>query len=116
MPLSVLNVVNKELQSIKEEQNILLISEFNQLISNEIKGQPAPFIYERIGERYQNYFIDEFQDTSEMQWQNLIPLTENALVTEPKPNEQHSLLIVGDAKQAIYRWRGGKPEAIYRFI
>lgn len=110
VPLSVLNVVNKELQSIKEEQNILLISEFNQLISNEIKGQPAPFIYERIGERYQNYFIDEFQDTSEMQWQNLIPLTENALVTEPKPNEQHSLLIVGDAKQAIYRWRGGKPE------
>jgi len=110
VPLSVLNVVNKELQRIKEEQNILLISEFNQLISNEIKGQPAPFIYERIGERYQNYFIDEFQDTSEMQWQNLIPLTENALVTEPKPNEQHSLLIVGDAKQAIYRWRGGKPE------
>jgi len=110
VPLSVLNVVNKELQSIKEEQNILLISEFNKLISNEIKGQPAPFIYERIGERYQNYFIDEFQDTSQMQWQNLIPLTENALITEPKPNEQHSLLIVGDAKQAIYRWRGGKPE------
>jgi len=110
VPLSVLNVVNKELQNIKEEQNILLISEFNQLISNEIKGQPAPFIYERIGERYQNYFIDEFQDTSQMQWQNLIPLTENALVTEPKPDEQHSLLIVGDAKQAIYRWRGGKPE------
>jgi len=110
VPLSVLNVVNKELQNIKEEQNILLISEFNKIISNEIKGQPAPFIYERIGERYQNYFIDEFQDTSQMQWQNLIPLTENALMTEPKPNEQHSLLIVGDAKQAIYRWRGGKPE------
>ncbi|NQY29284.1 MAG: UvrD-helicase domain-containing protein [Flavobacteriaceae bacterium] len=110
VPLSVLNVVNKELQSIKEEQNILLISEFNKIISNEIKGQPTPFIYERIGERYQNYFIDEFQDTSQMQWQNLIPLTENALLTEPKPNEQHSLLIVGDAKQAIYRWRGGKPE------
>jgi len=110
VPLSVLNVVNKELQNIKEEQNILLISEFNKIISNEIKGQPAPFIYERIGERYQNYFIDEFQDTSQMQWQNLVPLTENALMTEPKPNEQHSLLIVGDAKQAIYRWRGGKPE------
>ena len=110
VPLSVLNVVNKELQAIKEEQNILLISEFNKIISNEIKGQPAPFIYERIGERYQNYFIDEFQDTSQMQWQNLIPLAENALMTEPKPNEQHSLLIVGDAKQAIYRWRGGKPE------
>lgn len=110
VPLSVLNVVHQEIQKIKEEQNILLISEFNQIIANEIKDQPAPFIYERIGERYQNYFIDEFQDTSEMQWQNLIPLTENALVAEPKQNEQNSLLIVGDAKQAIYRWRGGKPE------
>ena len=110
VPLSVLNVVNKELQRIKEEQNILLISEFNQIIANEIKGQPAPFIYERIGERYQNYFIDEFQDTSQMQWQNLVPLVENALITEPKQNEHNSLLIVGDAKQAIYRWRGGKPE------
>tara|TARA_B110001450_G_scaffold39914_1_gene35778 strand:+ start:238 stop:3405 length:3168 start_codon:yes stop_codon:yes gene_type:complete len=110
VPLSVLNIVNKELQNIKKEQNILLISEFNQLISNEIKGQPAPFIYERLGERYHNYFIDEFQDTSQMQWQNLIPLAENALAIEPRPNEQNSLLIVGDAKQAIYRWRGGKPE------
>ena len=110
VPLSVLNVVHQEIQKIKEAQNILLISEFNQIIANEIKDQPAPFIYERIGERYQNYFIDEFQDTSEMQWNNLIPLTENALVTEPKQNEQNSLLIVGDAKQAIYRWRGGKPE------
>lgn len=110
VPLSVLNVVHQEIQRIKEEQNILLISEFNQIIANEVKGQPAPFIYERIGERYQNYFIDEFQDTSQMQWQNLIPLTENALATESKGKEQNSLLIVGDAKQAIYRWRGGKPE------
>lgn len=79
VPLSVINVVHQEIQRLKEEQNILLISEFNQIIANEIKDQPAPFIYERLGERYQNYFIDEFQDTSEMQWQNLIPLTENAL-------------------------------------
>jgi ATP-dependent exoDNAse (exonuclease V) beta subunit len=110
VPLSVLNVVHQEIERIKEEQNILLISEFNQIIANEIKDQPAPFIYERIGERYQNYFIDEFQDTSQMQWQNLIPLAENALAAEPNGKEQNSLLIVGDAKQAIYRWRGGKPE------
>ena len=74
IPLSVINEIQKELQLLKEEQNILLISEFNSIISNEIKDQPAPFIYERIGERYHNYFIDEFQDTSEMQWENLIPL------------------------------------------
>ncbi|MGB0895965.1 MAG: UvrD-helicase domain-containing protein [Flavobacteriaceae bacterium] len=110
VPLSVLNIVHQEIERIKEEQNILLISEFNHIISNEIKNQPTPFIYERIGERYSNYFIDEFQDTSELQWQNLIPLAENALASEPIGPEQNSLLIVGDAKQAIYRWRGGKPE------
>jgi ATP-dependent exoDNAse (exonuclease V) beta subunit len=110
VPLSVINVVHQEIKRIKEEQNILLISEFNQIIANEIKDQPAPFIYERLGERYQNYFIDEFQDTSQMQWQNLIPLTENALAAESNENGYNSLLIVGDAKQAIYRWRGGKPE------
>lgn len=110
VPLSVLNLIYKELEAIKEDQNIVLISEFNRIVAAEIKDQPAPFIYERIGERYQNYFIDEFQDTSIMQWENLIPLTENSLVTEAAENSQHSLLLVGDAKQAIYRWRGGKPE------
>ena len=110
VPLSLINEIQKELKLLKEDQNILLISEFNSIIANEIKGQPAPFIYERIGERYQNYFIDEFQDTSQLQWQNLIPLTENTLVTEAKKGEKNSLMIVGDAKQAIYRWRGGKAE------
>ncbi len=110
VPLSVLNIVNKEIQNIKNEQNVLLISEFNKLISNEIKDQPAPFIYERIGERYRNFFIDEFQDTSKLQWQNLIPLIDNALSISPNKNDKHSLLLVGDAKQSIYRWRGGSPE------
>ncbi len=108
VPLSAINSVQKELEELKKEQNILLISEFNSIVFNEIKNQPAPFIYERIGERYQNYFIDEFQDTSELQWKNLIPLVENALVSETK--DKNSLLLVGDAKQAIYRWRGGKAE------
>jgi len=60
-PLSVINLVNQELQNIKKEQNILPISEFNALINKEIKSQPAPFIYERLGERYRHFFIDEFQ-------------------------------------------------------
>ena len=110
VPLAVLSAVHKEIALIKEDQNVLLISEFNQIIAEEIKNQPAPFIYERIGERYQNYFIDEFQDTSMMQWQNLVPLAENALVSDPVQGEAHSLMLVGDAKQSIYRWRGGKPE------
>ncbi len=104
-PLSVLSVVNTELQLIKEEQNVMLISEFNGLISQEIKNQPTPFIYERIGEKFKHYFIDEFQDTSELQWQNLTPLLDNAIASQPG-----SMMLVGDAKQAIYRWRGGKAE------
>ncbi|TWO33812.1 AAA family ATPase [Seonamhaeicola sediminis] len=104
-PLSVLSAINNELSIIKQEQNKMLISEFNTIISNEIKDQPTPFIYERIGEKFRHYFIDEFQDTSEKQWGNLIPLINNSL-----SSENGSAMIVGDAKQAIYRWRGGKAE------
>ena len=109
-PLSLLNAINAELNLIKEERNILLISEFNTLISTTIADQPAPFIYERIGEKYKHYFIDEFQDTSILQWENLKPLVSNALETELPSGNTGSILIVGDAKQAIYRWRGGKAE------
>ncbi|MCK7589403.1 UvrD-helicase domain-containing protein [Subsaxibacter sp. CAU 1640] len=109
-PLSVLNEINTSLQELKDEDDLLLISEFNALISREIKNQPAPYIYERIGEKFKNYFIDEFQDTSTMQWQNMIPLIGNALSGENFKGESGSAMIVGDAKQAIYRWRGGKAE------
>ena len=109
-PLSVLNAINKELRLIKEDENKLLISEFNTLISKEIKNQPTPFIYERLGEKFRHYFIDEFQDTSQMQWENLIPLIENTLTGQNLKGEQGTAMLVGDAKQAIYRWRGGKAE------
>ncbi|WP_034060285.1 UvrD-helicase domain-containing protein [Lacinutrix jangbogonensis] len=109
-PLSVLTVINKELIAIKAEENKMLISEFNAIISNEIKDQPTPFIYERMGEKFKHYFIDEFQDTSQMQWENLIPLVDNTLSGENVKGEKGTAMIVGDAKQAIYRWRGGKAE------
>lgn len=109
-PLSVINLVSQEIETIKEEQNIVPISEFNHLINNEIKNQPAPFIYERLGERYRHFFIDEFQDTSFLQWQNLIPLIDNSISQQYHDGTQGSLLLVGDAKQSIYRWRGGLPE------
>tara|TARA_R110002049_G_scaffold303759_1_gene498329 strand:+ start:61 stop:3192 length:3132 start_codon:yes stop_codon:yes gene_type:complete len=104
-PLSVLNAINNELELLKIEQNKMLISEFNAIIGKEIKNQPTPFIYERIGEKFNHYFIDEFQDTSVKQWENLIPLLDNSL-----SKEGGSAMLVGDAKQAIYRWRGGKAE------
>ncbi len=108
-PLSLLNTVGQELKKIQEDQNILSIAEFNKLINEQIRDQPAPFIYERLGEKYRHFFIDEFQDTSELQWQNLIPLIDNATSSE-NAGEKGTLMIVGDPKQSIYRWRGGKAE------
>ncbi|UMB52980.1 UvrD-helicase domain-containing protein [Lutibacter sp. A64] len=110
IPLAVLNYINTALQEIKQENNILLNAEFNQLISDTIKDEPAPFIYERLGEKFRYYFLDEMQDTSQLQWNNLIPLIENALTSENELGETGQLLLVGDAKQSIYRWRGGNPE------
>lgn len=108
-PLSLLNSINKEFRKIQTDQNVLSISEFNEIINNEIQNQPAPFIYEKMGDRYRHFFIDEFQDTSVLQWKNLIPLVDNALSSEDN-GIKGSLLLVGDPKQAIYRWRGGKAE------
>lgn len=107
--LSLLNEINKEIETIKKERNLMLISEFNPKISEQVKDQPAPFIYERLGERYRHYFIDEFQDTSVMQWENLIPLIDHSLSGK---EENAGLTIVGDAKQSIYRWRGGRAEQL----
>jgi len=102
--VGVLNEVKKILDQIKFEHSLLHISDFNRKISDIIAEQPVPFIYEMLGERYQHYMIDEFQDTSVLQWQNLLPLVENGLATGQVS------LVVGDGKQAIYRWRDGDVE------
>ncbi|MCK0146808.1 UvrD-helicase domain-containing protein [Arenibacter sp. F26102] len=116
VPLTVLSAIQGEIKNLELERDLLPISSFNSIISKEIKDQPAPFIYERIGEKYRHYFVDEFQDTSEMQWNNLIPLIGNALESVDDQGRIGSLLLVGDAKQAIYRWRGGKAEQFLNLI
>jgi len=113
---TLVNLIQKELTLVLEEQDQLHISSFNKLIAEQVKDQPAPFIYERLGEKYRHYFLDEFQDTSQMQWQNLIPLISNALESEDEQGKKGSLLLVGDAKQAIYSWRGGKAEQFLDLI
>ena len=102
--LAVLNEIDKLLNEYKAENNILHISEFNKLIAKIVLNEPVPFIYERLGEKYNNYLIDEFQDTSVLQFQNLLPLIDNSLASG------HFTMLVGDGKQAIYRWRGGEVE------
>ncbi|MCX2718393.1 UvrD-helicase domain-containing protein [Lentiprolixibacter aurantiacus] len=116
VPLAILNALQAELEELSRERELLPISKFNQLIAREIKDQPAPYIYERLGEKYRHYFIDEFQDTSELQWNNLVPLISNALEGQDESGRKGSLFLVGDAKQAIYRWRGGKAEQFLNLI
>lgn len=105
-PTALLNEVEKLIVEVKEKQNILTLSDFNKMISALINSSylSVPFLYERIGERYNHYLIDEFQDTSVLQWNNLLPLVDDSLA-KGKEN-----LIVGDGKQAIYRWRNGDVE------
>lgn len=102
--LSLLRGVEKGLEQIEEEEGLLLISELDRIIAKVILQEPAPFIYERIGDRYDDILFDEFQDTSVLQWQNLLPLVENSL------SEGNTVMLVGDGKQAIYRWRNGDVE------
>ena len=80
----------------------LPISDINMLINSIIDGQDAPFIYERIGQYLHHFMMDEFQDTSSLQWENFRPLIQEAEAFN------HSNLIVGDVKQSIYRWRNSE--------
>lgn len=101
---NLLSIINQHI----DETNKVHISEFNKRISDVIADCSAPFIYERIGTKFQHFFIDEFQDTSILQWFNFLPLINNSL-SEGKMN-----LLVGDAKQAIYRFRSGEVEQIIK--
>lgn len=89
--------------SIKEDENQQLLSDFYRVLSDKFSNDQTPFIFERLGNKYNHILIDEFQDTSQLQWINLLPLLENSIA------EGHASLVVGDAKQSIYRFRGSEP-------
>lgn len=104
--LSLLNEIKEEFDRQLRENNRVHISEFNQKILKIVTEDPVPFIYERLGEKFNHILIDEFQDTSKLQFANLLPLIDNSLGYE------HFNLAVGDSKQAIYRFRGGDMDQI----
>lgn len=85
--------------AIKRENNTILIGDTNSLLAQIINGETEPFIYEKIGQRFSHFLIDEFQDTSQMQWENFKPLILEAL------SQNNENLIIGDVKQSIYRFR-----------
>jgi ATP-dependent exoDNAse (exonuclease V) beta subunit len=109
-PMAVLNNLSQHYKDMKAELQLVTLPEANSLIWEQVRNQPVPFIYERMGQKYKHFFIDEFQDTSQRQWQNLIPLLDHALSNFDAQNQNGNVLLVGDAKQSIYRWRGGYPE------
>jgi len=102
--LALIKNITTLLNEVRKKENIIRISEFNLLISKLIHSESAPYIYERIGTRFDHYLLDEFQDTSRLQWRNLIPLVHESL------SSGNSNFIVGDTKQAIYRFRNGLVE------
>lgn len=99
--MALLGELNRQLHAYAKDNEVLHLSEFNRLINKVVVEEPAPFIYERLGNRYHHFLIDEFQDTSVLQWQNLVPLVENGV------GQGEESLVVGDGKQAIYRFRQG---------
>ncbi len=88
-----------KLSELEKEKNVLSLDESTELLKKIIGESDAPFIYEKLGVRYNHFLLDEFQDTSRVQWENFRPLLENSVA------EKNKSMIVGDVKQSIYRWR-----------
>ena len=100
--LRLLSSIENKVRELNESANRFLLSDTQQLLHALIDGSDTPFIFEKIGSQLQHVMIDEFQDTSTVQWQNFKVLLSEAMSQEGAEN-----LIVGDVKQSIYRWRSG---------
>ena len=99
--MGTLSELHKEIEKIQTDNNVRTFGAMHTMISKIVRENPTPFIYERLGSRYAHIFMDEFQDTSVTQWHNIVVLYDHALASDQKN------LVVGDGKQAIYRWRNG---------
>ncbi|MCI0752092.1 MAG: UvrD-helicase domain-containing protein, partial [Flammeovirgaceae bacterium] len=93
--------ISRKLSDYKKENNLMLLADAPKFLNKVIDDSDTPFIYEKVGSFYRNFLIDEFQDTSGYQWRNFFPLITNSL------DQGYRSIVVGDVKQAVYRWRGG---------
>ena len=98
--LGVAGELSRAFKELMKEKNVMCIDDSNTILRKIIDGSEAPFVYEKLGVRYEHFLLDEFQDTSSVQWGNFFPL-----VSESNSYGRDNL-IVGDVKQSIYRWRG----------
>ena len=92
--------VRQQLNTYLQENNVVLLRQSTDLLSRIIGDDDTPFVYEKIGNRYDHLLLDEAQDTSVLQWNNFRPLLGNSAA------QGNRNLVVGDIKQSIYRWRG----------
>ncbi len=99
--LGILVDLRRSVKELCREKGIILISDSGHLLKDVIADSETPFVYEKTGSVYSHFMIDEFQDTSGLQWNNFRPLIGNSL------SENNLSMVVGDVKQAIYRWRSG---------
>lgn len=95
----ILSDIDKHIGEIERERNIMLLSDTTELLNKIIDGNDTPFVYEKTGIFIRHFMIDEFQDTSRLQWKNFLPLIEESIASGGRN------LVVGDIKQSIYRWR-----------
>ncbi|MCH2230008.1 MAG: UvrD-helicase domain-containing protein [Crocinitomicaceae bacterium] len=102
--MALLQFMATSLKKVRKDEQLIRISEFNALISELIQNEHTPFIYERLGSKFHHFLLDEFQDTSRLQWLNLVPLVKESM------SQNHVNLIVGDPKQSIYRFKNGIAE------
>lgn len=98
--LGVAAELDRTFRELMKEKNVLCIDDSNTILRDIIDGSDAPFVYEKLGVRYEHFLLDEFQDTAGVQWKNFSPLLHES---DSKGGDN---LIVGDVKQSIYRWRG----------
>ena len=99
--LQLLNHIDEEVRTLNREHNRFLLSDTNALLHKLVHEGDSSFVFEKIGANIRNVMIDEFQDTSRMQWDNFRLLLLEGL------SQGADSLIVGDVKQSIYRWRNG---------
>ncbi|NQU79886.1 MAG: UvrD-helicase domain-containing protein, partial [Bacteroidetes bacterium] len=97
--LGILADIEQQIREITHENNLFLLSDVPGFLKKIINGNEAPFIYEKTGNHFKYFMIDEFQDTSTIQWENFKPLIINSI------SEGYENMVVGDIKQSIYRWR-----------
>ncbi len=97
--LGIITDIANKVRTIAQDENLFLLADANRILYRIIDENETPFIYEKIGSRFHHYMIDEFQDTSNLQWNNFKPLIDNSI------SQNNTALIVGDVKQSIYRWR-----------